>query len=342
MAMFKSLIKKHRPAMLSAALGVTIASSLAMSMTVGQVFAKDHFAAAQRMPTGFDSYLTSIHQIQTGAADDADVRLKGRLTGYLYDNNYEFTDEFGQSIEVELDDDTDWSYVHKDQLIEILGEVERNMFKVKVEAKYYRILEEVHPSMQAQSSDVNGPTPVALSDDEPNSQDTDNTKSNIASALSAMASDDANASSPATPDAPSTGSKVTNDANADAAADADADADADASASSSSADSSAPVLAPLSTAGITETSTTKNVSVKDKVVVSTTTTTIKTVTVSDGTTAAADTEQAEAVAAVTEVAATNSAQSASASSSESKDTQSLNPSDDTDAASAVVTAAKTK
>ena len=143
MALFNGVIKMHRRSVLLTAISLAFAASLAMPFSQAQ--AKDKYHEALRMPTGFDVYLTSVHQVQTGASDEAEVLIKGRLTGYLYDNNYEFTDLIGQSIEVELDDDVDWSYVHKDQLIEIYGEVDRNMFKVKIDAKHYRILEEVLP-----------------------------------------------------------------------------------------------------------------------------------------------------------------------------------------------------
>lgn len=92
-------------------------------------------------PQGFESQYHTVASIQTHGRDDEIVVLRGRLTNYLYKDSYEFTDESGATIEVELDDDVDWSYVHKDQLIEIMGEVERNMFKIKIEAKNYRILE---------------------------------------------------------------------------------------------------------------------------------------------------------------------------------------------------------
>lgn len=151
MALFNGVIKMHRRSVLLTAISLAFAASLAMPFSQAQ--AKDKYHEALRMPTGFDLYLTSVHQVQTGASDEAEVLIKGRLTGYLYDNNYEFTDLVGQSIEVELDDDVDWSYVHKDQLIEIYGEVDRNMFKVKIDAKHYRILEEVNNvAMQSASN----------------------------------------------------------------------------------------------------------------------------------------------------------------------------------------------
>ena len=92
-------------------------------------------------PQGFENQYHTISSIQTHGMDDEIVVLRGRLTSYLYKDSYEFTDESGATIEVELDDDVDWSSVHNDQLIEIMGEVERNMFKIKIEAKNYRILE---------------------------------------------------------------------------------------------------------------------------------------------------------------------------------------------------------
>lgn len=152
MALFNGVIKMHRRSVLLTAISLAFAASLAMPFSQAQ--AKDKYHEALRMPAGFDLYLTSVHQVQTGASDEAEVLIKGRLTGYLYDNNYEFTDLIGQSIEVELDDDVDWSYVHKDQLIEIYGEVDRNMFKVKIDAKHYRILEEVNNAAMQNASNA--------------------------------------------------------------------------------------------------------------------------------------------------------------------------------------------
>lgn len=152
MALFNGVIKMHRRSVLLTAISLAFAASLAMPFSQAQAIDKYH--EALRLPTGFDLYLTSVHQVQTGASDEAEVLIKGRLTGYLYDNNYEFTDLNGQSIEVELDDDVDWSYVHKDQLIEIHGEVDRNMFKVKIDAKHYRILEEVNNAAMQNASNA--------------------------------------------------------------------------------------------------------------------------------------------------------------------------------------------
>lgn len=99
-----------------------------------------------KQPRGFNTYLSSVVEIQKQGRDDDLVVLQGRLTNYLGKNNYEFTDLKGDSIEVELDDDLDWSRVHRDQLITIRGKVEKNMFTMQVEAKYYSILTDLHNS----------------------------------------------------------------------------------------------------------------------------------------------------------------------------------------------------
>lgn len=90
-------------------------------------------------PRGFHMCLNSVVDIQNNGKDDDRVMLKGRLTNYLGKDNYEFTDVHGDRIEVELDDDADWSAVHRDQLITIAGSLDKNMFTVKVDAKHFLI-----------------------------------------------------------------------------------------------------------------------------------------------------------------------------------------------------------
>lgn len=51
------------------------------------------------------------------------VQLRGRLTGWLHDEIYEFTDENGDRVCVHLDDDYDWSHIRKDELIDIDGKL---------------------------------------------------------------------------------------------------------------------------------------------------------------------------------------------------------------------------
>lgn len=114
---------------------VTVVSSLLLCSTVN---ASKNVC---NVPNGFDNLLSSIPQIQNKGKDDQYVRLKGRLTSFLGNDCYEFTDSMGNSIEVELDDDIDWSNVHKDQLIEICGKIDKDLFVLKIEAKSYQALE---------------------------------------------------------------------------------------------------------------------------------------------------------------------------------------------------------
>lgn len=138
MASLKGFSTKLRTLPALSKVGALMLGGLMLGTVSTPVFAgHDHF---DTMPQGFMS-VNSVTVVQSHARDDDEVMMRGRLTGYLYKNCYEFTDEDGNSIEMELDDDYDWSSVHKDQLIEIFGEVERNMFKVKIEAKRYRALE---------------------------------------------------------------------------------------------------------------------------------------------------------------------------------------------------------
>ncbi len=93
-------------------------------------------------PRGFENDLTkSVSQILTDSEDGQLVIVKGRLTRYLGDEKYELTDDFNESIIVELDDDKDWSYISKDQLIEVAAKVDRDLMSTKLEAKGARPLQ---------------------------------------------------------------------------------------------------------------------------------------------------------------------------------------------------------
>ena len=87
-------------------------------------------------PAGFNNQApTTVKGVLKSAYDDQIVTLKGRLTNYLGDDRYEFTDVNGDRIEVELDDDHDWSNIAKDQLIEIVGEVDKDLMSTSLEVK---------------------------------------------------------------------------------------------------------------------------------------------------------------------------------------------------------------
>lgn len=138
-------------------LGKGVVYSFALSVALTTVGLSAQTACADswhKRPQGFVDNST-ISEIQSHSCDDQKVQIRGRLTNYLYKDCYEFTDELGNSIAVELDDDIDWSPVHKDQLIDIFGEVERNLFKISIDAKGYRILEEAPQIAAAQAAPAN-------------------------------------------------------------------------------------------------------------------------------------------------------------------------------------------
>lgn len=86
-------------------------------------------------PQGFNGpNVGTVAAVSKNAHDDQWVTLRGRLTNYLGHERYEFTDATG-SIEVELDDDRDWSFVSKGQLIDIMGKVDRDFLSTTIEVK---------------------------------------------------------------------------------------------------------------------------------------------------------------------------------------------------------------
>ena len=68
------------------------------------------------------------------------IVIQGRLTNFLGDDLYEFTDTKSQCIEVDLDDDYNWSCIRKDELIELKACIEKISTKVRLDAKSARAL----------------------------------------------------------------------------------------------------------------------------------------------------------------------------------------------------------
>lgn len=112
---------------------VFLLTSIGVIATVAHAKSNIH-----NMPHGFINHY-SVIQVQRDARDDQIVMLRGRLTNYFGDDIYEFTDTQGNSIEVELDDDQNWSFIEKDQLIDIIGKVDKDYFKVKIDVKDARV-----------------------------------------------------------------------------------------------------------------------------------------------------------------------------------------------------------
>ena len=95
------------------------------------------FGAQERpgAPQGFTlQKMNSIAQLKKEAHDDQLVTLQGRFTKQLSKDKFEFTDAKGDTIVVELDDDQNWSQVHKDALMEIVAEVDKDLVSMELEA----------------------------------------------------------------------------------------------------------------------------------------------------------------------------------------------------------------
>lgn len=87
-------------------------------------------------PQGFNNQApNTVSGVLSDAHDDQVVTLQGRLTNFLGDDRYEFTDAAGDRIEVELDDDKNWSNISKDQLINIVGKVDKDLLSTTIEVK---------------------------------------------------------------------------------------------------------------------------------------------------------------------------------------------------------------
>lgn len=80
------------------------------------------------MPQGFDRVPPlSVAEVMNSARDHQLIVMQGRLTQYLGRDLYEFTDRQGQTIVVDLNKDYDWSHVQRNQLINIIGKVDRGI-----------------------------------------------------------------------------------------------------------------------------------------------------------------------------------------------------------------------
>ena len=90
--------------------------------------------SASAQPQGFSlTTLKSIEEVRKNSYDEQLVVLRGRFTRQVTHDKYEFTDEKGNTIVAELDDDKNWSHVAKDALMDVLAEVDRDRYKVELE-----------------------------------------------------------------------------------------------------------------------------------------------------------------------------------------------------------------
>ncbi len=123
---------------------ITLASALILSTNVamaGDGHNRCHFDSGNsNMPGGFGNGIrtVTVADIKNNAKDDETVFLKGRLTKFLGDERFEFTDLKGDTIVVKLDDDHNWSNINKDMPIEIEAEVDKEFMDLKLEVRCAR------------------------------------------------------------------------------------------------------------------------------------------------------------------------------------------------------------
>ena len=87
-------------------------------------------------PGGFNNNVpNTVAGVKKNAYDEQIVHLRGKLVRYLGKDKYEFADVNGETIKVELDDDYNWSHINKDQLIDIVGEVDKDFIGIKIDVK---------------------------------------------------------------------------------------------------------------------------------------------------------------------------------------------------------------
>lgn len=85
---------------------------------------------------GFDAVKPiTIKKLKETARDDDFVTLRGRFTKHVRSDKYQFTDEAGDTIVAELDDDKDWSHVRRDAPCEIWAKVDKDWNKIELDIK---------------------------------------------------------------------------------------------------------------------------------------------------------------------------------------------------------------
>ncbi len=121
--------------------------SLALALSLGFMLAgTTSFAAAPEgfsgaasnagLPQGFGQEgVTTVRAVKNTVTDDAIVTLKGRFTKHIRGDKYEFVDEAGDKITAELDDDHNWSHVHRGDLYVITAKVDKDWTKTEIEVK---------------------------------------------------------------------------------------------------------------------------------------------------------------------------------------------------------------
>ena len=68
----------------------------------------------------------SVNEINKLKVGGSLVLVRGRITDFIGDEKYNFSDDTGSLI-LDLDDDKSWSHIAKDQLIEVVGQTRKHL-----------------------------------------------------------------------------------------------------------------------------------------------------------------------------------------------------------------------
>lgn len=123
-------------------IALMLAVTAVLTVTSFAVRADHHHEHIFNAPRGFDEQVLTIAEIKKNAKDDDMVLVSGRLTRRIQGDKYELTDDNGDTITVELDDDQNWSHLAKDMPILVYAEVDKDLMSLELEAVEARPLED--------------------------------------------------------------------------------------------------------------------------------------------------------------------------------------------------------
>lgn len=119
--------------LMASVLGASISSTAYAASPAGFSSSPNPSGMTHVMPKkGYHKY--TVAQVLQNAVDDRKVVITGRLINFLGNERYEFADRTGHIV-VKLDDDKDWSYLRKDQMITIFGKVDIDDGLIEIEVK---------------------------------------------------------------------------------------------------------------------------------------------------------------------------------------------------------------
>ena len=133
---FGVIYEKNHYAFIGSLCGRALCDTCLFPRCVSSGFDDHASHAAASRPRGFDtSKPITIKTLKETARDDDFVTLRGRFTKHVRSDKYLFTDEAGDTIVAELDDDKDWSHVSRNAPCEISAKVDKDWNRVELDVK---------------------------------------------------------------------------------------------------------------------------------------------------------------------------------------------------------------